>query len=213
MILFDKNTDSFRYAVWEVEEDVDSLLSILPDSDDIRMEADKRFRSETRKREWIAVRVLLYTLLQKKTRIAYTDNGAPLLPGEKLNISISHTCGNIEGRNVMYVAVALSATHKVGIDIERISVKVRKVRDRFIRNDEKADTLTSLLLQWSAKEAAFKILSAEGVDFIRHLRISPFTEADEGRFTITESKTEENHRMDVMYKIYHDFVLTFICTD
>ncbi len=213
MILFDQHTEEYRITVWNVEEDTETLLSMLPDGDSIREETNKRFRSEKRKKEWIAVRVLLYSMLQKQAKIEYANNGAPFLPEENTNISISHTGKIINGNNVMYVAVALSRKHKIGIDIECLSTKVCKVKERFVRNDERAETLTSLLLHWSAKEAAFKILSTEGVDFIRHLHIEPFTENNKGFFILTESKTGKACRMDVMYKIFNDFVLTFICTD
>lgn len=213
MILFDKHTDEFRLAVWNVEEDIETLLSMLPDSEHVCTEADKRFRSDTRKKEWIAVRVLLYSMLHRQTKIEYAENGAPLLLEEDMNISISHTSRNADGRNVMYVAVALSRNHKVGIDIECLSKRVVKVKERFVGNEEKAETLTSLLLHWSAKESAFKVLSTEGVDFIRHLHIEPFEEANEGSFVLTESKTDKKCRMNVMYKIFDNFILTFICTD
>ncbi|MCD8236695.1 MAG: 4'-phosphopantetheinyl transferase superfamily protein [Prevotellaceae bacterium] len=213
MILLDKQTDEFRLAVWNVEEDVETLLSLLPDSECVCTEADKRSRSDTRKKEWIAVRVLLYAMLQKQTRIEYTGNGAPFLPEEDMNISISHTSRNADGRNVMYVAVALSRNHRIGIDIECLSERVVRVKDKFVGDEEKAETLTSLLLHWSAKESAFKVLSTEGVDFIRHLHVEPFEEANEGSFALTESRTDKNSRMNVTYKIFDNFILTFICTD
>ncbi|MCM1311573.1 MAG: 4'-phosphopantetheinyl transferase superfamily protein [Bacteroides sp.] len=213
MILFEKQTDEYHIAVWNVEEDIETLLSMIPDSYNIRMEADNRFHSDTRKKEWIATRALLYAMQKNPVEIVYADNGAPLLFGKHIHISISHTSESANGRNLMYVAVALSARHRIGIDIERISARVCKVKERFIGKGERADTQSSLLLHWSAKEAAFKVLSTEGVDFIRHLHIEPFTETEEGSFILTESKTEKACRMNVMYKMFNDFVLTFICTD
>lgn len=83
-------------------------------------------------------------------------------------ISISHTRG--------YVAVALHSSCEVGMDIEQYGTRVRKVASRFIRSDEEpammeGDEVYALLLHWSAKEALFKLMGVEEVDFIRHLRI------------------------------------------
>ena len=71
------------------------------------------------------------------------------------------------------------------------------------------DTLTALLLHWSAKETAFKILHRERVDFRKHLRVLPFEEHGEGCFTLCESRTDEEHRMTMHYKIFPHFVLTY----
>ena len=42
------------------------------------------------------------------------------------------------------------------------------------------DEVYALLLHWSAKEALFKLMGVEEVDFIRHLRIFPFSLSEEG---------------------------------
>ena len=149
MLYFDKQYDGWRIAVWHVTETIEELLAMLPDEESIRTEAESRFGSASRILEWTAVRVLLYDLLDRQVPILYHDNGAPYLPEyEHLDISISHTRG--------YVAVALAEQGEIGIDIEQISAKVERVRNRFVRDDEVADTLEQLLLHWSAKETAFK---------------------------------------------------------
>ena len=42
------------------------------------------------------------------------------------------------------------------------------------------DEVYALLLHWSAKEALFKLMGVEEVDFIRHLRIFPFSLSEKG---------------------------------
>ena len=175
---------------------------MLPDEESIRTEAESRFGSASRILEWTAVRVLLYDLLDRQVPILYHDNGAPYLPEyEHLDISISHTRG--------YVAVALAEQGEIGIDIEQISAKVERVRNRFVRDDEVADTLEQLLLHWSAKETAFKILNRNKVDFLKHLRIEPFELQEEGDFILQEFKTNDEERMTIHYKLFPDFVLTY----
>lgn len=75
-----------------------------------------------------------------------------------LNISISHTRG--------YIAIILSETKNVGIDIEYVSDRVEKISSRFMREDESADDIISLLVHWCAKETLYKLFSSEHLDFM-----------------------------------------------
>lgn len=205
-----------RVAVWHVTEDYEELLSMLPDADSVSNEAEQQFSSEFRRIEWTAVRVLLYTVLDRQVHINYNDLGAPLLPGyEGLHISISHTKG--------YVAIALSESAPIGIDVEQIErfeektnvfddkeklPRVEKVRTRFMRDDEFAETTIGLLLHWSAKETLFKVLGREGVNFVDEMQVSPFDETQyEGEFSIKDMKEDDTYI--IYYKVFDDFVLTY----
>ena len=216
MLYYDKHIDGIRVAVWHVTEEYEELLSLLPDAESVQNEAEQQFSSEFRRVEWTAVRVLLYTVLDRQIHIGYNDQGAPLLPDyEGLHISISHTKG--------YVAIALSERAIVGIDVEQIErmedktnifddkekkTRVERVRSRFIRDDECANTIVGMLLHWSAKETVFKKLGREGVNFIDEMKIYPFDETQyEGDFQLEDLK--ENDTYIIYYKVFDDFVLTY----
>ena len=111
----------------------------------------------------MSVRVLLKALCGEEKEIAYYSSGRPYLKDGSRYISISHTRG--------YVAVALHSSCEVGMDIEQYGTRVRKVASRFIRSDEEpammeGDEVYALLLHWSAKEALFKLMGVEEVDFV-----------------------------------------------
>ena len=159
MIYYDKQIDGIRVVVWHVTEEYEELLSMLPDADSVQNEAEQQFSSEFRRVEWTAVRVLLYTVLDRQVHINYNDQGAPLLPDyEGLHISISHTKG--------FVAIALSESDVVGVDVEQIErldttnqfddkekmPRVEKVRSRFMGNDEYAETICSRSTKPSTRE-------------------------------------------------------------
>ncbi len=83
------------------------------------------------------------------------------------------------------------------------------------RSDEEpammeGDEVYALLLHWSAKEALFKLMGVEEVDFIRHLRIFPFSLSEEGEFEACEYRTGRQERYRVRYVTHPDFVLTWI---
>ncbi len=202
MLYFDKQTDDWRIAIWHVTETLDELFALLPDDELVRQEAEEKFQAPGRILEWVAVRVLLCDMLDRQVPILYHENGAPYLPDyEHLDISISHTRG--------YVAVALAETGGIGIDIEQIGPKVERVKSRFVREDEEAETLTKMLLHWSAKETAFKILQRNNVDFVKHLQVQPFDEAEEGVFQLEESRTGDKLTLEISYKVFPEFVLTY----
>ncbi|MBQ9176869.1 MAG: 4'-phosphopantetheinyl transferase superfamily protein [Bacteroidaceae bacterium] len=209
MIYFDRQIADARVAVWHVTEEYEDLLSMLPDAESVQTEAEEQFRSEGRILEWTAVRVLLCTMLGRQVHIEYDEKGAPHLADyEGLHISISHTKG--------YVAIALSEGHCVGIDVEQIernhTPRIERVRSRFMRDDEMAETIVGLLLHWSAKETAYKAIGREGMDFKDELRISPFDETVyEGRFQLDDLKEDDTYI--ILYKVFDDFVLTFTQCD
>lgn len=206
MPLFLQNSESdCRWGIWKTDETSDELLSMLPHADVYKVGV-QRFTAEHRCLEWLAVRVLLYTLLGEEKEIAYHPNGKPYLADESASISISHTKG--------YVAVVVGESGKeVGIDIEQYSERVCRVAHKFMREDEKPSTFLgtetwSLLLHWSAKETMFKCMNASEVDFREHMRIFPFSVSESGNFSAEEYRTAEKYRFTIRYYIFPDFVLT-----
>lgn len=174
---------------------------------DVYRTAVQAFKSEHRRQEWLAVRVLLYTLLGEEREIAYRPDGKPYLTDVSASISISHTRG--------YVAVILGQPDReVGIDIEQYGERVRKVAPKFMRDDEvpslfRNTNTWSLLLHWSAKETIFKCLNASEVDFRNHIRLFPFSVDEAGVFLAEEYRTPARRRFAIHYHLFPDFVLTF----
>ena len=188
--------DGIQWAVWKMEEPLDVLLSLLPNTRKISSEKElPRFTSERRKMEW----------LQEDKEIVYSSEGKPFLSDHSFYISISHTKG--------YVAVALSSLNSVGIDIEQYGQRVHRVSDRYIRPDEQVesyqeDLTWGLLLYWSAKETIFKRMENADADF-RKLRLAHFIPQVEGTFQVQEFATQQQKLYTVGYRIEPDFVLTW----
>ena len=66
-----------------------------------------------------------------------------------------------------------------------------------------------MLLHWSAKETAYKMLHRTNVDFLQHLSIQPFPEQEEGTLLLRETRTDDKRTLSVNYKVFPDFVLTY----
>ena len=165
-----------------------------------------RFTSESRQREWLAVRILLKELCGEEKKIGYLPSGKPYLEDGSMRVSFSHTKG--------YVAVAVHPFAEVGVDIEQYGTRVQKVASRFIREDEhvsvaSGDEIYGLLLHWSAKETMFKLMEEEAVDFVSHLHIRPFQLQPSGTFQACEYRSQHGRTFLVHYDTHPDFVLTF----
>ncbi len=204
-----ERTDNYQLGIWKAEESLEELLALIPDSL-VSVEDLKRFSTDNRKKEWLAVRVLLYHLLEKPYQIAYYSTGRPFLVGTSSYISISHTKG--------YVAVIVSSEKAVGVDIEYYSSRVQRIASRFMNDREKissfyGDDIWSLLLHWSAKETVFKIMAQQQVDFREQLRVEPFQVEKTGSFIVREFRSGMNIRYTIRYKVYPEFVLTWSIED
>lgn len=127
-------------------------------------------RSENRRHEIITEGVMVKELFGENVSLAHRESGAPYLveKGEEVetNISISHCEG--------LVAVAHCRDRKVGVDVEVVSDRVMRVRDRVLSTDEIRFAGSSVVLNtlaWTAKEALFKLIPETGVDFRADLHL------------------------------------------
>ena len=106
-----------RWGIWQVTETLEELCACL--SDDVVWQELERLKAPSRKMEYLAVRVLLKTMLGKEARIGHEPSGKPFLTGGEYHVSISHTKG--------YVAVGLHESAQPGSGIYLSSHHVGKI--------------------------------------------------------------------------------------
>ncbi|MBO5314181.1 MAG: 4'-phosphopantetheinyl transferase superfamily protein [Prevotella sp.] len=150
-----------RLGLWEISESVEQFLELKV----LSVYKNKVYAdlgSESRRLEFLAVRALLYHMVGDDVAILYDNKGCPFL-SNGWNISISHTKG--------FAVIIVSEANNVAVDIEYISERVRRVKSKFIRQDETADKLEELLVCWCAKETLYKFFSKDDLDFC-DIRIS-----------------------------------------
>ncbi len=162
-LLYQQNiNDDVKLAVWHIKEDESFFLrhsvSIRP------------IRHPLKRLQHLAGRYLLKELFPDFPfgEMEIAASGKPYLLSGKYHFSISHSnC----------YAAAIVGNTRVGIDVEQISGKAEIVRKKFLTNAEEA-LVTSIVpgcynytLAWSVKEALYKYVGKEGIDFINDLRI------------------------------------------
>ena len=196
------------WGIWKIEESWEEMLRQLEQQHTYLSFLNQR-KSDSRKTEWLAVRLLLKELIGKEIGIAYRENGAPYLPDSSLHISISHTKG--------FAAVLLSPEKPIGIDIEYCSDRVHRIKSRFLNENElnllgDNPKTNELLVCWSAKETAFKMMEQKNINLQSDIHIidfKPSQESDKGTITIRESLTPQSSVFYINYLILQDFVVTY----
>ena len=194
-------------AIWHITETVDALYALLNTQRYDSVLAT--IRHETRRAEWLAVRVLLAEVLGDDKEIAYHASGRPYLVDDSWQISISHTKG--------YAAIAYHRKHGVGIDIERLSLRVERIADRFTSSEEalyigecnKHQRMMLYLINWSAKETLYKWIDRPLMaDFKNSFSIRPYSVGQEGELDVFIGPIRQVAR--VCYRQFPDFVCTWI---
>ncbi len=167
-----------RVMVWQITESFDELHSMvhLSHEDEATLSS---FRFEPRKKEWLAVRVIVKEMLGNDYRIFYKKSGAPYFKDSTLHIGISHTNG--------FAGVSI-APYPTALDMEKASPRIERVCQRFVRDDEMAFIPESRKIDyfnaiWACKETLFKLYDRSDVVFKERFAINPFTLSAEGEIT------------------------------
>ena len=196
------------WGIWKIEESWEELLQQFEHTATFHSFLNKS-KSESRKAEWLSIRLLLKELTGKEMVVSYHDNGSPFLLDSSLHISISHTKG--------FAAVILSPEKPVGIDIEYSSERVHRIKSRFLNEGELkllGNHLTTnyLLICWSAKETAFKMTDQKTANLQKDIQIidfKPFQNSDKGILSVKEFLTPQSSVFQINYVITTDFVITY----
>ncbi|HEY0679298.1 MAG TPA: 4'-phosphopantetheinyl transferase superfamily protein [Chitinophagaceae bacterium] len=155
-----------KIGIWKIEESENFFLQTVPLQSEIT-HPHKRVQH-------LAGRYLLRYLFPdfpyELIRIA--DTLKPFLENEAYHFSISH-CGD-------FAAAIVSRDKRVGIDIELVSDRIARVKDKFIGGIESGiigqfdpglNDLMKFTLLWSCKEAMFKWYGNGQLDFRKHMQL------------------------------------------
>jgi len=161
-------------AIWQLTESSEDLRSFA-ESENLDIDLLHEITNEKRKAEKLATRILLSQMIGSNFRISYTNAGKPLLNHASYHhLSISHSRD--------YVAVIVHQHRAVGLDIEHIERNYNAIEKKYLSEAELKQVNRNSLLQclyWCAKEAVFKVVDDEGIDFIKQIRIASFNPENE----------------------------------
>ena len=193
-------------GLWQMDESPEQLFDLYPHLLPYRSSLDDKYKNDGRKLEFLAIRALMYEMLRVNGAskgllshagdFTHNGQGKPLFRG--YHVSISHTKG--------YAALILSKKSEVAVDIEYMSDRVERIASKFLRKDERADSLDVKLVHWCAKETVFKLFSEENLLF-EDMRVKPFDTMTDWACDVENLKSGKTARVD--FELAMDFVLTY----
>lgn len=193
-------------GLWQMNESPEQLFDLYPHLLPYRSSLDNKYKNDGRKLEFLAIRALMYEMLRVNGAskgllshagdFTHNGQGKPLFRG--YHVSISHTKG--------YAALILSKKSEVAVDIEYMSDRVERIASKFLRKDERADSLDAKLVHWCAKETVFKLFSEENLLF-EDMRVKPFDTMADWACDVENLKSGKTARVD--FELAMDFVLTY----
>ena len=194
-------------AVWHVTETEEELIQLSSVPTD-EMEEISLFRNESQRRQKLAVRALLNEVFEEKMYLNHHDNGKPNLENCVTNISITHTD--------KYVAIIISDDDELGIDIESLDRNFAPVEQKALSEDEIDDLdddkkNEQLAIYWCAKEAIFKRMSQNRVNFAEQIEVEKFNLKKEGELEATFiHKDEYEEDFELEYMMFDRHVLVWL---
>ena len=196
-------------SVWQITETEEKLkeLSSVPTDE---MEEISLIRSESQRKQKLAVRALLNEVFEEKVYLNHHDNGKPYLENCITNISITHT--------EKYVAIITHDEDDLGIDIESLDRDFTAVEKKALSEDEIDDLeddvderKEQLAIYWCAKEAIYKRMSQNRVDFAEQIEVEDFNVKNEGELEATFiHKDGHEEEFDLGYMFFDRHVLVWI---
>lgn len=217
-------------GLWQTTETVDEFFGTYGFLEPYRQHVETSLKNDGRKKEFLAIHALLHEMLaicgkphgarrskglQEQSKglqdqskasqglpvadvpmICHAASGQPLLRG--YHVGVTHTKG--------YAALMLSKSCDVACDIEHFSDRVERIKSKFLRKDEKADDLDSLLVHWCGKETVYKLFPEDNLQFSQ-MRVGPFSTMSDWACEVENMKRGEKVRVD--FELTMQFVLTY----
>ena len=194
-------------GVWKITETEKQLVDMSSVPSD-EMEEISLIRSESLRKQKLAVRALLNEMFDEKVYLGHHDNGKPFLENCITNISITHS--------EKYVAVITHDEDDLGIDIESLDRDFSAVEKKALSEEEIEDLdddtkNEQLAIYWCAKEAIDKRMSQNRVDFAEQIEVEKFTLKGKGELEATFThKDGHEEDFELGYVIFDRHVLVWV---
>jgi len=196
-------------AVWQITESEEELINLSSVPTD-EMEEINLIRSESLRKQKLAVRALLNELFEEKVYLSHHDNGRPYLENTITNISITHTD--------KYVAVITHDEDDLGIDVESLDRDFSAVEKKALTEDEIDDLdddakekHEQLAIYWCAKEAIYKRMGQNRVDYSEQIEVEKFDPRGEGELDATFiHKDGHEEDFELSYIFFDNHVLVWV---
>lgn len=197
-------SDDSSLGLWRMSESWQELKAMLdlPESEMLTLE-DKK--TDRRKQEWLACRILLQEMIYSEPLISYDKNRKPHIKDSNKQLSMTHS-GD-------YACVYVGDDKPVGVDLQQMKPSISKGSDYFLNDAEQLwadlDDNVHLHLIWCAKEAAFKYAGDADLDLKKHIITNPFHSNQNGFIEVSIQKQQRNESLKVQYDAFDNYLLVW----
>ena len=197
------STDS-TIGLWEMTESWQELVA-LADLEPLELLQLEDKKTDKRKLEWLACRMLLQEMTSLPPIITHDKNRKPHLKNSDYQLSMSHSGA--------FACVYISKATPVGVDVQQMKPSISKGIDYFLGANEQqwinpADNVL-LHLIWSAKESVFKYAGDPDLDLKKDLAANAFESNQNGNFEVSILKPGQTKVVPIAYETFADYVLTW----
>jgi phosphopantetheinyl transferase len=209
-IYYQQNINDFtQLAVWKIEEEESFFTQ--------KVTLQQQVTHPHKRLQHLAGRFLLPYLFADfpSELIQIADTRKPFLPNEAYHFSISH-CGD-------YAAAIVSATQRVGVDVELVTHRVNKIRHKFLHISElqnwdiealeEPEKYRTLTLLWSAKEAMFKWWGRGDIDFSDCMQVEAAALQSKGILNASFRKDDFTASLQLHYQLKEELSLVWVNND
>lgn len=163
-----------KLFIWDINENEEELRLLVNLNSEENNKFDK-FKSLSRRKEYLATRAICQKILGKQIHISNNTHGKPFLVNSQLNISISHS------KNI--ACIILSECDYLSLDIEYISDRVKNIAKKFLsyeelKNISNKDTILHLYQHWCTKECLIKLYGKKDINLTEELFVEKFSPED-----------------------------------
>jgi 4'-phosphopantetheinyl transferase len=206
-----------KLGIWHITEPESFFLEKVPLKKDVS--------HPSKRLQHLAGRYLLPFLFPDfpLEEILIADTRKPFLQSEKYHFSISHSG--------QFAAAIVSSHNRVGVDIERITTRIKAISHKFLHPEEEhflnedynqfleqwglkeKIVLELLTLIWSAKESIFKWHGTGELDFRKHMQLQGYISTDGDWLTLPfVFDKEKKINLTIEARIFDDLVLAWVRT-
>ncbi len=190
-------------GIWKIKEPISFFLQNM-ELTDVEKDHVNKIRGHL-KVEWLASRYLLHIMSGRTERgeLLKDKYGKPFLKDSTYQISLSHSAE---------LAAVAASPKIVGVDIQKIVPKIKRIANKFMRPEElkvlSTNDIFHLHLFWGAKECLYKSYGKRKLDFRKHIHIEPFIlRGEEGTFSGKVMKGDFKEEYKITYQKIDDYLL------
>lgn len=203
-IKINKHSNLFIWNISETEVELNKL-TVLNTTEKGKYNS---FKSESRRKEYLATRAMCQQILGKEVFIENDKHGKPYLINSDFKISISHS-KNIAG-------IIISRYNELSLDIEYLSNRVENIAKKFLSQEElsnisKNKRITHLYQYWCTKECLIKLYGKKNIHLTDELFVQDFD--PEEQYIIAYYKKDNNKKAFMFeHKRLKDHLIVWSCS-